>query len=241
MLCGVPGSWQDINRDIDTSGCPLSAVILAIAELQISCPALIAGNCNAPRSSWRFRASALATITDIRATLGDGLLCASSGRCNPPMLWLFTTVERFVAADWAPRSTARMIIERCRTEHFEDWVRLRQALWPAETTEEHRKHAASSIDRSKDAVVYVAHEQGSNIIVFAEATLRRDYVNGCSTSPVGFLEGLYVTAPYRGRGLARLLNRAREQWARWSRLHRVRLRCLAAQRVGSESARSPGL
>src|SRR5262245_66230249 len=82
MLCGVPGSWQDINRDIDTSGCPLSAVILAIAELQISCPDLIAGNCNAPRSSWRFGASALATITDIRATLGDGLLCASSERCG---------------------------------------------------------------------------------------------------------------------------------------------------------------
>jgi len=106
-----------------------------------------------------------------------------------------------------------MIIERGTAEHFDDWVRLRQALWPDETTEEHRRYAASLIDRPKDAIVYLAREQGGNIIAFAEATLRRDYVNGCSTSPVGFLEGLYVAAPYRGRGLARLLNKALEEWA----------------------------
>ena len=93
-----------------------------------------------------------------------------------------------------------MIIERSTAEHFEDWVRLRQVLWPAETIDEHRRYAASVIDRSKDALVYLAREQDGNIIAFAEATLRRDYVNGCSSSPVGFLEGLYVAAPYRGRG-----------------------------------------
>jgi aminoglycoside 6'-N-acetyltransferase I len=93
-----------------------------------------------------------------------------------------------------------MIIERSTAEHFEDWVRLRQALWPAETIDEHRRYAASVIDRSKDAIAYLAREQDGNIIAFAEATLRRDYVNGCSSSPVGFLEGLYVAAPYRGRG-----------------------------------------
>ena len=106
-----------------------------------------------------------------------------------------------------------MIIERCTAEQFEDWVRLRQFLWPDETSEEHRRYAASMIDRPKDAIVYVAREEDGNVIAFAEATLRRDYVNGCSTSPVGFLEGLYVAAPYRGRGLARLLNRALEKWA----------------------------
>src|SRR6476659_8789932 len=61
--------------------------------------------------------------------------------------------------------------------------------------------------------LFLAREQEGKIIAFAEATLRRDYVNGCSTSPVGFLEGLYVEAPYRGRGLARLLNKALEEWA----------------------------
>ena len=106
-----------------------------------------------------------------------------------------------------------MVIERCTSERFEDWARLRQALWPEETAEEHRRYAASMIDRPTDAMVYLAREDDGNVAAFAEATLRRDYVNGCSTSPVGFLEGLYVEAPYRGRGLARLLCKALEDWA----------------------------
>ena len=96
-----------------------------------------------------------------------------------------------------------MIVERCTAEHFEDWVRLRQALWPDETIEEHRRYAASMVDRPTDAIVYLAQEEDGNIVAFAEATLRRDYVNGCSTSPVGFLEGftsclLIVVAGLRG-------------------------------------------
>ena len=44
-------------------------------------------------------------------------------------------------------------------------------------------------------------------------TLRRDYVNGCSASPVGFLEGVYVKPRYRNRGLSRMLCEALEDWA----------------------------
>jgi aminoglycoside 6'-N-acetyltransferase I len=43
--------------------------------------------------------------------------------------------------------------------------------------------------------------------------LRFDYVNGCSTSPVGFLEGLYVREAARRRGVARGLVAAVELWA----------------------------
>ena len=43
--------------------------------------------------------------------------------------------------------------------------------------------------------------------------MRRDYVNGCATSPVGFLEGLYVDPARRRRGIARKLCRAVEDWA----------------------------
>ena len=106
-----------------------------------------------------------------------------------------------------------MIIERCTSERFENWVQLRHALWPDATLEEHRRHAASIVNRTNDAIVYLACEEDGNVVAFAEATLRRDYVNGCSSSPVGFLEGLYVEVPYRGRGLARLLCNALEGWA----------------------------
>jgi aminoglycoside 6'-N-acetyltransferase I len=128
-----------------------------------------------------------------------------------------------------------MIIERCLAENLEDWVRLRQALWPDETAEEHRRCAVSLLNRTKDAIVYLARDEDGSVVAFAEATLRQDYVNGCSTSPVGFLEGLYVEAPHRGRGLAQLLCEALEVWATGLRCTEfasdVLLHNAAAQRV----------
>jgi aminoglycoside 6'-N-acetyltransferase I len=39
-------------------------------------------------------------------------------------------------------------------------------------------------------------------------------VNGCDTTPVAFLEGIYVAETHRKRGAARLLCAALERWAR---------------------------
>ncbi len=41
-----------------------------------------------------------------------------------------------------------------------------------------------------------------------------DYVNGCDTSPVGFLEGIYVDPARRRAGVARALLAAAEGWVR---------------------------
>ena len=49
---------------------------------------------------------------------------------------------------------------------------------------------------------------------FAQCGLRRDYVEGTQSSPVGYLEGVYIKAPYRQQGGARALLRACEEWAR---------------------------
>jgi aminoglycoside 6'-N-acetyltransferase I len=59
---------------------------------------------------------------------------------------------------------------------------------------------------------YSARETNSGAIAFAEASLRHDYVNGCDTSPVGFLEGIYVVPLFRRRGVVASLVRAVEQW-----------------------------
>ena len=48
----------------------------------------------------------------------------------------------------------------------------------------------------------------------AEAAIRTDYVNGATSSPVAFVEGLYVRPAARRRGLAKALVKAVEHWAR---------------------------
>ena len=44
--------------------------------------------------------------------------------------------------------------------------------------------------------------------------MRHDYVNGTRTSPVAFLEGIYVEPDHRGTGVARMLVMGVEAWGR---------------------------
>ncbi len=48
---------------------------------------------------------------------------------------------------------------------------------------------------------------------FAQCQLRRDYVEGTESSPVGYLEGIFVEESARGGGVAKALLSACEKWA----------------------------
>ena len=91
---------------------------------------------------------------------------------------------------------------------------LRFALWPDEPLEVRRAETVVNVTRTGgDFVTFVAGPEGE-ITAFAEVSLRRDYVNGCETSPVAFLEGIYVQTAHRRQGLGRELVAAAEQWGR---------------------------
>ncbi len=51
-------------------------------------------------------------------------------------------------------------------------------------------------------------------IVFSQCQLRHDYVEGTGSSPVGYLEGIFVSEGYRARGYAAELLSECEKWAR---------------------------
>ena len=63
-----------------------------------------------------------------------------------------------------------------------------------------------------DAACFIAYADNTPI-VFAECRLRHDYVEGTDTSPVGYLEGIFVLEEYRNEGYAALLLTQCEQWA----------------------------
>ena len=51
-------------------------------------------------------------------------------------------------------------------------------------------------------------------IGFAQCGFRHDYVEGTETSPVGYLEGVFVEAAYRRQGIARELVKACQIFAK---------------------------
>jgi len=90
---------------------------------------------------------------------------------------------------------------------------LRQALWPRHGVARHRADIVEALASGK-GVALIARDSHGRAVGFAEASVRHDYVNGCDTAPVAFLEGIYVDPGCRRTGLARQLVDAVEAWAR---------------------------
>ena len=105
-------------------------------------------------------------------------------------------------------------VEPCMLQTLEEWVALRHALWPEEPEQDLRPEAQALLWDQQDFIALLVRLPDGTAAGLAEAALRHDYVNGCATSPVAFLEGIYVQPEHRGKGLARLLCRAVERWAR---------------------------
>lgn len=94
------------------------------------------------------------------------------------------------------------------------WRRMREALWPEMTKEENASETEEMMTAGPRFFVRIAWKAGDAPAGFVEATLRTDYVNGCVTSPVVFLEGIYVEPAARMQGVARLMVDAVTSWGR---------------------------
>lgn len=95
----------------------------------------------------------------------------------------------------------------------ETWVELRTALWPEEPGDHAREVAAFLRDPPDGASCLLVEDGDGTVVGFAEVGLRR-YAEGCLSSPVGYLEGIYVETGVRREGYARALVTACEAWAR---------------------------
>ena len=105
-----------------------------------------------------------------------------------------------------------MNVFRATIKKINSLAELALLLWPHHTEADIDADFAEIIKR-KDAVLFLA-EEDDIAIGFAHCQLRHDYVEGTESSPVGYLEGIFVREEYRNQGVARGLLAACEDWAR---------------------------
>ena len=104
------------------------------------------------------------------------------------------------------------MIKKATVQDANEAADLALLLWPDHTTEELRQEMEQLLLQS-DAAVFI-HYIDEKAAGFAQCQLRNDYVEGTSSSPVGYLEGLFVKEHFRNQGIAKQLVTACEQWAK---------------------------
>lgn len=103
-------------------------------------------------------------------------------------------------------------IRQAAAEEAETVAELACELWPEHSSEEMKKEYTQLLS-SDEAAVFLYRKDGEPT-GFAQCQLRHDYVEGTETSPVGYLEGIWVKETERRLGIARELAAACEQWAK---------------------------
>lgn len=104
------------------------------------------------------------------------------------------------------------MIKRARIEDAKVLANLALQMWTEHSLEDleadFRKMAMN--DEAACFIKYVDDKP----IAFAQCQLRHDYVEGTESSPVGYLEGIFVTEGYRKKGYATELLSECEKWAK---------------------------
>lgn len=97
-------------------------------------------------------------------------------------------------------------------DNFDEWVKMGIALWP---------HAKRRLKKEFEAPLktdtytqFLAQNADGEYLGFINLSLRSDYVQGATSSPVGYVEGIYVKPKYRKQGVAKELIKQAEKWAK---------------------------
>jgi len=106
-----------------------------------------------------------------------------------------------------------MLIREYRESDWTEWLRMSRALFPVEWSEDDVAEMHATLARPDAAVFVLERPGGGSLAGFAEVGAR-SIVDGCSTSPVGYIEAWYVDPDVRLGGHGRALLEAAEAWAR---------------------------
>lgn len=122
-----------------------------------------------------------------------------------------------------------MLIRPASSQDFNEWLRLRQALWPDCSHAEQLAEMAD-IQRDSSQSVFVIERLEGGLGGFLEVSLH-PIADGCTTQPIGYIEGWYVDEDLRQKGLGGQLVAAAEAWARQKGCQEMASDCLVDNTV----------
>ena len=103
-------------------------------------------------------------------------------------------------------------IKRAKTKDARVLAELAIQMWSNHTLEELESDFKENISK-EGSVCFIKFDEETPI-GFAQCQLRHDYVEGTHSSPVGYLEGIFIVPKYRHKGYAKELLQKCELWAK---------------------------
>ena len=104
------------------------------------------------------------------------------------------------------------MIRQASKEEAEVLSKMAVKIWDNNSADDLVKEFCEMTDDS-NSICFIKYIDDKPV-GFANASLRHDYVEGTETSPVGYLEGIYVEEEYRKQNIARELVKTCESWAK---------------------------
>lgn len=108
-------------------------------------------------------------------------------------------------------NTIDFTIEEISEKHISKLTEMVIKLWTDCNYKEEFDNCLK-IMKSSNQKIFIA-KSGGNYVGFVQLSIRTDYVEGTSSSPVVYIEGLYVEPNYRKQGVAIRLVKKAEIWA----------------------------
>jgi aminoglycoside 6'-N-acetyltransferase I len=123
-----------------------------------------------------------------------------------------STIPALQAATLSFDAVEDVTIKPVTEDDFHDWLSMALELWPDYEPEELRAILEGLIPDNKQEPFICRLADGSPA-GFLDLSTRTDYVEGTETSPVGYVEGIFVKEELRGTGIGRKLVEFAERWA----------------------------
>ncbi|MDH3649272.1 MAG: GNAT family N-acetyltransferase [Saprospiraceae bacterium] len=113
-----------------------------------------------------------------------------------------------------------MEIQLLNSDNIPDLAHLMVALWPELSFTEAYKDCENKISTDGETTFLALHSD-SSYSGFITVSIRFEHVEGMHSSPIGYLEGIYVKPSFRQQGIGKLLLSHAENWCKQKGCHEM--------------------